>query len=469
MISSRVKRKPPPAISVAERFPSPDPSDPFAPLWVLRSRISSQQDRQHSIGLSQATPEATQRLSPEYHLCDGDSSCTESDTTVPHVRFKPVRRPSHGRQNSQRLARFLVQKKTTLNDSTTANKADYKHARQAFISRPVVSMVLQESKEKHLVPMGDCPVYERNSRHLRHSQSFDTGRAKSLRKQLLSSSISAPANFLRKRRVSVKLAVASSALSDSSYVNISTPSPAPSYDHSVEDAFTSPRPAPRPPSASPFLAGDCDSNCNRTGSLSQPEWAIPPFSQLSHAASLSIFTENGDRVLFGSIFAQHRTVVIFIRHFWCPLCQDYMSSLSSLVKPEMLQSNKDSVPEVQLVVISNGAHAMIGKYRKIFQLPFNMYTDPSLAIYTALGMGRDKGGHAREHGRRHGSISDGLALGAHEHTEEQETSGDGDYVKHGLVGGIAMVVVRAFKVGMPVWEKGGDIGQLGGEFVFGPG
>jgi len=148
-----------------------------------------------------------------------------------------------------------------------------------------------------------------------------------------------------------------------------------------------------------------------------------------------------------------------------------MSSLSSLVKPEMLQSNKsDSIQEVQLVVISNGAHAMIGKYRKIFQLPFNMYTDPSLAVYTALGMGRDKGDYAREHGRRHhGSISDSLALGAHEYIEEQETNGDGDYVKHGLIGGIAMVIVRAFKVGMPVWGKGGDIGQLGGEFVFGPG
>jgi hypothetical protein len=37
------------------------------------------------------------------------------------------------------------------------------------------------------------------------------------------------------------------------------------------------------------------------------------------------------------------------------------------------------------------------------------------------------------------------------------------------MGGLAMVVMRAFKVGMPVWEKGGDINQLGGEFVFGPG
>ena len=442
MIPFRVKRKPPPAISFAERFPSPDPSDPLAPLWVLRSRISSQQDCQHPIELSQPT-QATQRLSPEYHLCevgDGHSSGTESDATVPHVRL-----PSH----SRRFARFLRQEKTTLDDSTTANKANYKHICKAFISPPMVSMVLQESKGKHLVPMSDCPVYETagpipsntysacNSGRLRHSQSFGIGCPKSSRKQLLSSPISAPANFLRKRRVSVKPAVASSVLSGSSYVNMSTPSPAPSYDHSVEDAFTSPRPAPRPPSTSPFLTGDCNSNCNRTGSLSQSEWAIPPFSQLSRAVSLSIFIENGDRILFGSILAQHRTIVIFIRHFWCPLCQDYMSSLSSLVKPEMLQSHKDSIQEVQLGVISNGAHAMIGKCHKTFQLPFNMYTDPSLAIYTALGMGRDKGDYPREHSRRHhGSISDGLALCAHEYTEEQETSGDGDYVKHGPIGGL---------------------------------
>ena len=45
----------------------------------------------------------------------------------------------------------------------------------------------------------------------------------------------------------------------------------------------------------------------------------------------------------------------------------------------------------------------------------------------------------------------------------------GDYVIHGLIGGIAMVVRNALRVGMPVWEKGGDAAQLGGEFVFGPG
>jgi hypothetical protein len=45
----------------------------------------------------------------------------------------------------------------------------------------------------------------------------------------------------------------------------------------------------------------------------------------------------------------------------------------------------------------------------------------------------------------------------------------GEYIRHGLVGGIAMVVVHALRVGMPVFEKGGDALQLGGEFMLGPG
>jgi len=45
----------------------------------------------------------------------------------------------------------------------------------------------------------------------------------------------------------------------------------------------------------------------------------------------------------------------------------------------------------------------------------------------------------------------------------------GSYVRHGIMSGIAMVVRNALRVGMPVWERGGDVAQLGGEFVLGPG
>jgi hypothetical protein len=37
------------------------------------------------------------------------------------------------------------------------------------------------------------------------------------------------------------------------------------------------------------------------------------------------------------------------------------------------------------------------------------------------------------------------------------------------MGGLAMVVAHALRVAMPVWERGGDAAQLGGEFVLGPG
>lgn len=176
-----------------------------------------------------------------------------------------------------------------------------------------------------------------------------------------------------------------------------------------------------------------------------------------------------------------------------------MTSLKSLVRPEMLAewpagSNEDAenirARLVKFVVISNGAHGMIHKYRQIFGLPFKMYTDPALAVYNALGMGKDGDDCRQMHqshsfyqyqqhqlGQKQSLVGPGPSIGVSDHVdrkaEDKCDSGvrgkSGGYVKHGLMGGIAMVVVRAIKVRMPVWEKGGNVGQLGGEFIFGPG
>lgn len=77
-------------------------------------------------------------------------------------------------------------------------------------------------------------------------------------------------------------------------------------------------------------------------------------------------------------------------------------------------------------------------------MPFAIYTDPSLRLHAALGMTLRTSDPGPDHQR-------------------------GDYIRHGIVGGIAMVVRNALRVGMPIWEKGGDSTQLGGEFVLGPG
>ncbi len=79
-----------------------------------------------------------------------------------------------------------------------------------------------------------------------------------------------------------------------------------------------------------------------------------------------------------------------------------------------------------------------------------MYVDPDLEVYRALGMG---------------TIANSTSLSKSRARREKVDS----YVKRGALGGIAMVVFRALKVGMPMWEKGGESAQLGGEFVLGPG
>ncbi|CAA7266881.1 unnamed protein product [Cyclocybe aegerita] len=256
-----------------------------------------------------------------------------------------------------------------------------------------------------------------------------------------------------------------------------------------------------------------------TASPSPTEWALPTAAQIADAAAHYVTGEDGKHVSFGSLFRKQRTVVVFIRHFWCPLCQDYMSALTTLVKPEMLLADSEDADwekiaveeameakgeklgekeqvegkererkkqKVDFVIISNGAYGMIAKYKQIFALPFKVYTDPSLAVYKALGMGREgdllaqQYQHRREHlhqrqpnhrERQHEKQRNkGYQSQSESEKSEKEKRGKRDgYVKHGLMSGFAMVVVRAIKVGMPVWEKGGDVGQLGGEFVMGPG
>ncbi|KAJ6587148.1 AhpC/TSA antioxidant enzyme-domain-containing protein, partial [Mycena vulgaris] len=166
------------------------------------------------------------------------------------------------------------------------------------------------------------------------------------------------------------------------------------------------------------------------------ETQLPNQRQLEEAAALPVISESGVRVAFGSLWQGQKTIVCFIRHFWCPLCQDYMFSISQNVSPEVLRS-----AGIELVIISNGSYEMIKSYRRIFRTPFALYTDPTHKVYNALGMT----------------------------LQTMDKGPKGNYVRHGLMSGIGMVVVNAVKVGMPVWKEGGDISQLGGEFIFGPG
>ncbi|KAF9517025.1 hypothetical protein BS47DRAFT_1291551 [Hydnum rufescens UP504] len=159
------------------------------------------------------------------------------------------------------------------------------------------------------------------------------------------------------------------------------------------------------------------------------------------ASLLDVLDVEAKPVRFGTLFEDQLTIVVFIRHFWCPLCQDYIRSVIDNASEEALDHSG-----VKLVIIGNGSPAMAKAYKgmpsyNVFQCPYPIYVDPTRAVYNALGMTRRT-----------------LNSGA----ESEKCT----YVRHGTLGSIGMALKNAFK--MPI-GKAGNPGQLGGEFLLGPG
>lgn len=88
-----------------------------------------------------------------------------------------------------------------------------------------------------------------------------------------------------------------------------------------------------------------------------------------------------------SVRSYRRTLVIFIRHFLCGNCQEYLMRLSShpsLSRSNLLRHN------VNVAIIGCGSPSHISSYRALTNLPeeWGMYADPSTELYNSLGMHR---------------------------------------------------------------------------------
>jgi len=71
--------------------------------------------------------------------------------------------------------------------------------------------------------------------------------------------------------------------------------------------------------------------------------ALPDETTTKEASDLEVFDINGDKVKFGSIFASEKTIVVFIRHFFCGvryeiLCPffDILDAISINVRPRKI-------------------------------------------------------------------------------------------------------------------------------------
>ncbi|GAA6059253.1 hypothetical protein JCM10212_006646 [Sporobolomyces blumeae] len=197
----------------------------------------------------------------------------------------------------------------------------------------------------------------------------------------------------------------------------------------------------------------------------------PTPEQLDRASQLTVFDREGSPVPLGSLIHGDkggRSIVIFIRHWYCGLCQvrlrtaipprprplawsdelpsrltsserdarnkDFISYLTSKISQEDLAQHR-----LKLSVIGCGDWELIKPYVQNLGSPFDFYADPTKKTYEALGMTLRT-----------------LDMG----------SKNPEYQKTGVLGNIFASITRAFKIGGIFGKNSGDIKQLGGEFVF---
>jgi len=152
----------------------------------------------------------------------------------------------------------------------------------------------------------------------------------------------------------------------------------------------------------------CESLCSETACKSPSLFSLPPSAKVfgdegfdmfslptstrvKMAAEQRLLDSNGKVLTFGDLLPDNtdtsplppRTLAIFLRHFWCGHCQDYVTNLEKRIDSEAIKA-----ANVRLVFICHGSPRVMKGYQKLFKVPYPLYTDPSPNndLYRLLGM-----------------------------------------------------------------------------------
>ncbi|OBT86076.1 hypothetical protein VE02_05725 [Pseudogymnoascus sp. 03VT05] len=178
------------------------------------------------------------------------------------------------------------------------------------------------------------------------------------------------------------------------------------------------------------FAGDVDTNN-----------ILPTQATLSKIEDYPVLDRDGKSIPFKSLYTgpnvPRRVLLIFVRHFYCGNCQQYLKALSASITPDDLL--RLPVPTF-IAVIGCGAPSLIQMYADASECQFPIYSDPTAKLYSELGMMRT------------------LALGARP-----------EYLRRGMVTSTLASIVQGIKQ-IPAGRAlvGGDMQQVGGEFLFEP-
>lgn len=169
---------------------------------------------------------------------------------------------------------------------------------------------------------------------------------------------------------------------------------------------------------------------------------LPSQETLRKLEDHTVLDADGKSHTFKSLYAGHNTarrvLIIFVRHFFCGNCQEYLRILSTSITPEALLRLPVST---FICVIGCGTPELIRSYIEETNCPFPLYADPTRRLYSELGMVRT------------------LAMGQRPAYMQNRTLAQ--TIVSGVVQGLKQV-----KSGLAL--KSGDQRQVGGEFLFEP-
>jgi len=166
---------------------------------------------------------------------------------------------------------------------------------------------------------------------------------------------------------------------------------------------------------------------------------IPTPQVLSEVSALEIFDVNGGKLRFGTLFESEKAIIVFIRHFFCGVCQEYVVQLASISQEALAQA------QTKIVVIGCGDWQPIRNYLEITDFQGQIFTDPTRKLYHALGMTME-------------------SLELTPAGEEKKS-----YVRTGFLSNVMQSIWTGPIKNPSLIGKQGKLSQLGGDFIFGPG
>ncbi|KAJ4397528.1 hypothetical protein N0V93_001759 [Gnomoniopsis smithogilvyi] len=112
---------------------------------------------------------------------------------------------------------------------------------------------------------------------------------------------------------------------------------------------------------------------------------LPDDKALAEAGDVMIKDKEGNSLPFKSLWTgkpeNERQLIVFVRHFFCGSCKQYLQALN-----ESLPSSSLSEANITLAIIGCGQPVGIPLYAKETNSSCALYTDPSLRTHELLGM-----------------------------------------------------------------------------------